>query len=218
MAITVGIAEDNDLLAVSIKEKLELFSNDIRCKYRARNGKELLSKLSEDNKVDTILMDIEMPVMDGITATEEVKKKYPWIKIIMLTVFDDDDKIFRAIQAGAMGYLLKDEPPKKIVESIRLIMEGGAPMSATIAAKTLRLLRNPEIVKSSSGDFDVELSKREIEILEHLKQGFDYKKIADALYISPSTVRKHIENIYQKLQVHNKIEAVQKALRHKIID
>ncbi|MDE3058182.1 MAG: response regulator transcription factor, partial [Bacteroidota bacterium] len=99
MSIVVAIAEDNDLLARSIKEKLELFASNIRCTYCAKNGKELLALLATDCAVDAILMDIEMPVMDGITATEEVKRKYPAIKVIMLTVFDDDDKIFRAIQA-----------------------------------------------------------------------------------------------------------------------
>jgi DNA-binding NarL/FixJ family response regulator len=218
MAITVAIAEDNYLLAQSIKVKLELFEKDIRYKFHARNGKELLLILASDNAIDTILMDIEMPVMDGITATEEIKKNYPWIKIIMLTVFDDEDKIFRSIQAGAMGYLLKDEPPEKIVEGIKMIMEGGAPMSPTIAAKTLRILHNPEIAKRSACNSELELSKRESEILEYLKRGFDYKKIADGLFIAPSTVRKHIENIYQKLQVHNKMQAVQKAVQYRIID
>jgi len=217
MSILVAIAEDNDLLARSIQEKLELFAADIRFKYRARNGQELLQQLASDHVIDMILMDIEMPVMDGITATEEVKQKYPSIKVIMLTVFDDDDKIFRAIQAGAMGYLLKDEPPDKIVEGIKMVMDGGAPMSATIAAKTLQILRNPEVIKSPAFGIQEKPSKREIEILEYLQQGFDYKKIAEILFIAPTTVRKHIENIYQKLQVHNKMQAVQKALQHRII-
>lgn len=218
MSILVAIAEDNDLLARSIQEKLELFAADIRFKYRVRNGQELLTQLTNDHAIDLILMDIEMPVMDGITATAEVKQKYPSIKIIILTVFDDDDKIFRAIQAGAMGYLLKDEPPDKIIEGIKVVMEGGAPMSATIAAKTLKLLRNPDIIKNPAFGIEEKPSKREIEILEYLEQGFDYKKIAEVLFIAPTTVRKHIENIYQKLQVHNKIQAVQKALRHRIIE
>jgi DNA-binding NarL/FixJ family response regulator len=217
MSILVAIAEDNDLLARSIQEKLELFAADLRIKYRARNGQELLEQLAKDPAIDLVLMDIEMPVMDGITATAEVKQNYPAIKVIILTVFDDDDKIFRAIQAGAMGYLLKDEPPDKIVEGIKLVMEGGASMSATIAAKTLQILRNPEIIHDPQLGIEEQPSKREIEILEYLQQGWDYKKIAEALFIAPTTVRKHIENIYLKLQVHNKIQAVQKALRYRII-
>ncbi|MDE3056916.1 MAG: response regulator transcription factor, partial [Bacteroidota bacterium] len=105
----------------------------------------------------------------------------------------------------------------KIVEGIRMIIQGGAPMSATIAAKALHILRNPEIVNSPACGIAVELSKREVEILEFLRRGLDYKKIADELYISPATVRKHMENIYQKLQVHNKMQAVQKAAQHRII-
>jgi len=218
MSIRVAIAEDNDLLARSIQEKLELFAADIRFKYRARNGNELLQQVASDSAVDLILMDIEMPEMDGITATAEVKCRYPSIKVIMLTVFDDDDKIFRAIQAGAMGYLLKDEPPDKIVEGIKMVIDGGAPMSATIAAKTLQMLRNPQVISSPAFGIEERPSKREIEILEYLQQGFDYKNIAEVLFIAPTTVRKHIENIYQKLQVHNKIQAVQKAIQYRIIN
>ncbi len=216
MKIRVAVAEDNKLLADSIKEKLELFSEEIEYKFRGATGKELLHLLDNDHAVDTILMDIEMPEMDGITATSVISEKYPQIKIIMLTVFDDEQKIFDAIQSGAMGYLLKDEPPQKILESIKMIMDGGAPMSPSIAAKSLRLLKNPgRIEKNGSEDFD--LSKREIEVLEQISQGLDYKEIAENLFISPSTVRKHIENIYRKLQVNNKMKAVKKAVENKLI-
>lgn len=216
MKIRIVLAEDNNSLALTIQEKLELFSDDVQYKYRACNGTDLLKKLEADHSVDIILMDIEMPEMDGIRATQHVSEKYPHIKIIMLTVFDDEDKIFRSIQAGANGYLLKEETPDKILESIKMIMKGGAPMSPIIAAKSLKLLRNPDRVKNT-GDTDISLSKREIEVLEQLSQGLDYKEIANNLFISPFTVRKHIENIYRNLQVNNKIKAVQKAKKHNII-
>ena len=135
----------------------------------------------------------------------------------MLTVFDDEDRIFKAIQAGAKGYLLKDESPEKIHESIKMIMEGGAPMSPTIAAKSLALLRNVKHNPAVSESENFDLSKREIEVLEELSNGLDYNRIAEKLFISPSTVRKHIENIYKKLQVNNKVTAVQKASKHNII-
>ncbi|MCS7052290.1 MAG: response regulator transcription factor [Ignavibacterium sp.] len=215
--ITVALAEDNDFLAKSIKEKLSFFSDEIKLLFRAKNGKEFISILETYKEVQVALMDIEMPIMDGITATAELSEKYPNIKVIMLTVFDDDEKIFKAIRAGAMGYLLKEESPQKIVDSIKLVLEGGAPMSATIASKTLQLLRNPISIDKKNSEQDFNLSSREIEVLELLKKGYDYNKTAEQLFISPYTVRKHIENIYRKLQVHNKIEAVQKAIQNRII-
>ncbi|MCL4547049.1 MAG: response regulator transcription factor [Bacteroidetes bacterium] len=217
MKIRIALAEDNDLLAGSIKEKLELFSNRIEFKFRAKNGNELIKKLEEDSDVDTILMDIEMPELNGIEATEIIRNKYSGIKVIMLTVFDDEEKIFNSIQAGANGYLLKDESPDKIFESIEMIINGGAPMSPVIAAKTLELLRKSETVNTDNEQNNFSLSKREIEVLEQLSKGEDYIKIADLLFISSATVRKHIENIYKKLEVHNKVQAVQKAIKHKII-
>ncbi|MCK9426080.1 MAG: response regulator transcription factor [Ignavibacteriaceae bacterium] len=217
MKIKVATAEDNKLLADSIREKLGLFPDDIEFKYRAVNGVDLLKKLNADSSVDTILMDIEMPEMDGIEATHQVSRLFPQIKIIMLTVFDDEDKIFRSIQAGAMGYLLKDETPDTICNGIKEIMEGGAPMSPTIAAKSLALLRNPNKLIQEENQEDYDLTKREIEVLAKLSQGLDYLEISEVLFISPFTVRKHIENIYRKLQVHNKMTAVKKAIQHKII-
>lgn len=215
--IIIALAEDNDFLAKSIKEKLSFYSNDIKLAFRAKNGLDLITNLENHSDVQVILMDIEMPVMDGITATQEISDKFPNIKVIILTVFDDDEKIFRAIRAGAFGYLLKEESADKIVQSIKSALDGVAPMSSTIASKTLQLLRNP-IQISNEKIQSYNLSAREIEVLELLKKGLDYNKVAEQLFISPFTVRKHIENIYRKLQVHNKIEAVQKALKNKIID
>ena len=135
----------------------------------------------------------------------------------MLTVFDDEDKIFRSIQAGANGYLLKEESPDKIRDGIKMIMTGGAPMSPVIAAKALEILRNPDLSKITHQDKTVSLSKREIEVLELISQGLGYREIADKLFISPFTVRKHIENIYRNLHVSNKMLAVEKARKHRII-
>jgi DNA-binding NarL/FixJ family response regulator len=219
--ISIAIADDNKIIAQSLIDKLKRYSKEIEVKFVARNGEDLLNKLKANKNIDLILMDIEMPVMDGITATLEVKNLYPQIKILILTVFDDDDKIFRAIQNGSSGYLLKDESPESIYNAIKIVMEGGGTMSSSIAAKILNLLSKAEIKsenKNKEQEFDnFDLSKREIEVLERLKLGEDYKKIAEELFISPATVRKHIENIYIKLQVHNKMQAVQKAMEHKII-
>ncbi len=224
MKINIAITEDNKIITQSLLEKLSLFSNELEIKFTAKNGIDLLNKLKSNKNIDVILMDIEMPEMDGIEATFEVKKLYPQIKILILTVFDDDDKIFKAIQNGASGYLLKEETSESILNSIKIVMEGGATMSPSIASKILNLMRHSEIksqpaeINSAASTTDMfDLSSREIEVLEKVKEGKDYKKIADELFISPSTVRKHLENIYLKLQVHNKMQAVQKAIEHKII-
>ncbi len=217
MKIKIAIAEDNDFLAASIIEKLELFENEIEFKFRGKNGRDFLQKLDENHNIDIILMDIEMPEMNGISATEIVREKYPQLKVIILTVFDDEENIFNAIQAGAMGYLLKDETPDTIMNGIKMVMNGGAPMSPTIAAKSLEILRNPSRVIPEEDKEDFCLSKREVEVLDQLSQGLDYNEIAENLFISPSTVRKHIENIYKKLQVNNKMKAVKKGLKHNII-
>jgi DNA-binding NarL/FixJ family response regulator len=215
--IKIAIAEDNSLLAKSIEEKLGYFPDEIKFKFRGINGKDLLNKLDHDSNIDVILMDIQMPDMNGIEATQIISDKYPHIKIIMLTVLDDENYIFNAIQAGANGYILKDEPPKMLLESIIEITQGGAPMSAGIALKALKLLRNPIKEGEVIPNEDIDLTNREIDVLNHLSKGFEYKQIAEMLTISPATVRKHIENIYIKLHVNNKVQAIQKATKHRII-
>lgn len=217
MKLKIAIAEDNYFLMKAIEEKLSFFE-DISLKIKAKNGAELIGKLEDNHLIDVILMDIQMPEMDGIKATELVKNKYPQIKVIMLTVVDDDEYVFKAIKAGANGYLLKEIDPEKLKRSIDEVMDGGAPMTPSIALKTLNLLRNPTTNFSNEKEVnEIQLSKRETEILTHLSKGLNYQLIADNLVISPSTVRKHIENIYKKLQVHNKMEAVQKAQKNNLI-
>ena len=216
MKLKVCIAEDNYFLVKAINEKLSFF-NDITVKFFANNGAELIGKLEENYNIDIILMDIQMPQMDGIKATELIKNRYPHIKIIMLTVLDDDDYIFKAIQAGANGYLLKEIDAENLYKSIIEVIDGGAAMTPSIALKTLNLLRNPLTVKNNKNTEEIKLSKREKEILLHLSKGLNYTTIADNLTISPSTVRKHIENIYKKLQVHSKMEAVLKAQKRNLI-
>jgi len=206
--LNISIAEDNSFLLQSIKEKLSFFPF-VKIKHTAFNGKEMLLKLDKDSRVDIILMDIQMPVMNGIETTALVKAKYPQIKIIILTVFDDDENVFNAIKAGADGYLLKETGPEEMKKSLNQILNGGAPMTPIIAGKALSFLRKPPIFANNKEENP--LSKRETQVLLQLSKGLNYNEIAENLVISPSTVRKHIENIYFKLQVHNKIDAVQKA-------
>ena len=216
MNIKIAIADDNSFLINAVKEKLSYF-DDLTFKFSALNGSDLLVKLETNHNLDIILMDIEMPVLNGIEATEIVKQKYPHIKIIMLTVFDNDENIFNAIKAGADGYLLKEIKAKDLHSGILETINGGAAMNPSIALKTLKLLRNPIEIENKKDQEDIKLTNRESEVLEHLSKGLSYGRIAENLFISLGTVRKHIENIYKKLQVHNKLEAVQKAKRNKLI-
>jgi len=216
MSIKIAIADDNTFLIKTVKEKLSFFE-DLSYKYAALNGSELLNKLEENHNIDLILMDIEMPVLNGIETTRMVKQKYPHIKIIMLTVFDNDENIFNAIKAGADGYLLKEINAKDLHDGIVETLNGGAAMNPSIALKTLKLLRNPIDIENQEEKEDIKLTNREVEVLEQLSKGLSYHLIADNLILSTGTVRKHIENIYRKLQVHNKLEAVQKAKRNKLI-
>ena len=217
MPIRIALAEDKLFLAEAIRQKIGLFPDDLEFRFHATDGHALLARLSEHAGVDAILMDIEMPGMDGIAATAEVSRRFPHIKVIMFTVFDDEQRIFQAIQAGAMGYLLKDESPGTLRDAIVAIMAGGAPMSPSIAAKSLQLLRDPARAATPASGEEFALTPREVEVLEQLSQGLEYREIAGNLFISPATVRKHIENIYRKLQVNNKMRAVKKASRHGLI-
>jgi DNA-binding NarL/FixJ family response regulator len=215
-SIRVAIAEDNSFALNVILEKLKAMA-DISLAFTANNGTDLLEKLPNSGRIDLILMDIEMPGLNGIEATKKIKKEYPSIKVLMLTIFEDDDNIFDSIKAGADGYILKEEKGLKIEQCIHETMEGGAGMSAGIASRVLKMLQQGGPAKTATSSETIELTKREIEILEQLKEGLSYERIAENLFISYGTVRKHIENVYRKLQVHNKVEAVQKAIREKLV-
>lgn len=207
--IKIGIVEDIPQLANALKEKVEL-APEMKVKHMAANGLEIIDLLQKDHNIDVLLMDIYMPMLDGIGATEKITKRWPHIKIVMSTVFSDEHYLFNAIMVGATGYLLKDEPPAMIHKAIYEAIEGGAPMSKEMARKSLKLIRNnkKEIEQNIAEEYN--LTAREIEILEHLSHGNSYEQIADNLFISCGTVRKHVENCYRKLRVHNKLEAINK--------
>lgn len=214
--IHIAIADDHNDLRRSLTKNLALIK-EIKIIIEAIDGIDLLNKLRDtDTKIDLILLDVDMPNMGGVEAVKNVKKLYhDDIKIVMLTVFDDEEKIFEAIKAGACGYITKDEGVDVIHKSIIEALNGGAPMSSIIAQKILGLLRNVD--KSNNNELDAEklgqqfeLSKREVEVLTYLRKGFSYKKIADTLFISDGTIKKHVDNIYRKLQVNSRIEAINK--------
>ncbi len=216
MKIKIAIVDDNTFLVKAVEEKLSFFK-DVNVKFTAMNGLDVLDQLESNHNLDLILMDIEMPVMNGIEATEKIKQKYPHIKIIMLTVFDNDENIFNAIKAGADGYLLKEINAGDLHSGILETLNGGAAMNPSIALKTLKLLRNPFVAQDKKDLQDIKLTEREIDVLEQLSKGLSYNAIANNLMLSTGTIRKHIEHIYRKLQVHNKLEAVQKARRNNLI-
>jgi DNA-binding NarL/FixJ family response regulator len=153
-------------------------------------------------------MDIDLPGIDGIEATAVIKANFPAIHIVMQTVFEDDDKLFRAIQAGAEGYILKKTPPAKILEAIAEVHSGGAPMTPSIAARTLQLFRSG--IKPASDKTDTNLNPRQKEILESIVNGMSYRLIAEKYFISVETVRYHVKNIYEILQVHSRFELMAK--------
>lgn len=165
-------------------------------------------------KPDVVLMDIGMPGISGIEATKMIRSKFPGVKVLIQTVFEDEDKIYQAIRNGASGYLLKHSGSDKIAEAIKDVFEGGSPMTPRIAVKVLEFFRSVELMPESS---DYGLSKRELEVLEHLVQGNSYKMIADALQISYNTVNSHMKKIYEKLHVNSVGEAVSKAITERIV-
>lgn len=163
--------------------------------------------------VDVLLMDIGLPGMNGIEGIKKVKELYPSIEILMLTVYDDDEKIFNSIYSGASGYILKNVSPEELLKAIREI-KIGAPMSAAIARRVLNFIKASD---KSNQSQQFKLTQREAEILQLLTDGLSFKKIGDKLFISSLTVHSHIKRIYEKLHVHSKTEAVSKALKNRIV-
>lgn len=216
--IKIGIVDDKSLNRKMIRQNLEEHV-DVKIMLEAVNGHDFLDKLSHlplEDQPQLVLVDLDMPGMNGIDTIAIATIKYPSIKFLVLTIFDDDDKIFDAIKAGASGYLLKDDAPLLLIDAIYNAYQlNGAPMSPAIARKALQLLKSskPSDNKDNAGPIMNLLSDREQELLKLLIEGYDYKKIALQLFISPQTVRTHISHIYEKLHINSKAEAI--ILAHK---
>lgn len=206
--ISVVIVEDDDLIREGMTNIIdEQFG--YRCSGSFSNGEALLEKINLINP-KIVLMDIGLPGMNGIECLRQIRQNSQNILVIMLTVFEDDERVFESIIAGADGYLLKKTTPPKIIDALNDVLNGGAPMSNQIAKRVLDNFRmTPDVDETQS------LSKREKEILDLLSKGFTHKQIAENIFISPETVRGHLKNIYKKLQVHSKTEAVSKAFQLK---
>ncbi|MFC2103625.1 response regulator [Bacteroidota bacterium] len=164
---------------------------------------------------DVVLMDIALPGMSGIEGVKIATEKKPNLAVLMLTIYEDSTRVFDALCAGACGYLVKKTPPSRLLDAIKEVYEGGSPMSSRIARDVITAFK--ESAAAADNDSEYKLSEREIEVLYQLAEGNNYKEIAEVLFISVDTVRHHIRNIYKKLHVHSRSEAVAKAIRKKLI-
>jgi DNA-binding NarL/FixJ family response regulator len=218
--VNIGLVDDKAVNRNSIADKIKQF-DDLNLSFVAVNGNDCLEQLRglPVNKVpQVIFMDLEMPEMDGVQTISLATAMYPDIYFVVLTVFDDEDKIFEAIKAGAHGYLLKDESALTLYNSITNVLEtGGAPMSPAIARKALEMLSKAQLATETKPAephlLDVLLTEREKEVLLHIINGHDSKRIAAMLDISAQTIRKHVAHIYQKLHVNSKAQII--SLAHK---
>ena len=210
--IKVAIFEDNKPRRELLQMLLET-SDGFECTGAWEHCGQVIKNIVT-NMPDVILMDIDMPGVNGIEGMRLVKKQFPGIKVLMQTIFEDESKIFDAVLAGADGYILKKTPPLKLLDAIREVLDGGAPMTPTVARQVLQLFNNKHY-KNTTDNFD--LTEREHEILKLLAKGLSYKMIAAECNISYATVNSHITHIYEKLHVSNAAEAVAKALGQHII-
>jgi RNA polymerase sigma factor (sigma-70 family) len=207
MAIAVSIVEDDPRIRESLAVLLNGAQN-IRCVSSHASGEEALAQLPQKNP-DVVLMDINMPTMSGIECVRQLKQLMPRVQFLMLTMYEDDDLVFQALMAGASGYLVKRTSPAELLSAIEEVQSGASPMSGKIARTVVEYFHKLKRIAPSQDN----LSKREQEILDLLVKGYRYKEIAEALGISFETVRSHLKNIYEKLHVHSRTEAVVKYLR-----
>jgi DNA-binding NarL/FixJ family response regulator len=199
---TIGVSIVEDI--TEIREGMRFMVNQtpgFNCISVYSNAEDALAGLSEDPP-DLVIMDIGLSGMTGVECIRKLKATRSKIQFMVFTIYEDSDQVFEALAAGASGYLLKNTPPDKIIDALKELYAGGAPMSTSIARKVVASFRRPEEQNS--------LSDREMQVLSLLAKGFFYKEIAEQLYISTGTVRQHIHNIYEKLHVQNRTEAINK--------
>lgn len=222
--INIGIVEDQSALRKRLIEHLG-FYEDIDVTISAGNGDTFLARMEHlpvHHIPDIILMDIELPGMSGIETTCLLKENYPQTDILMFTVFEDDDSIFDSIKAGASGYLLKDLPVDDIVNAIRELKQGGAPISPIVAKKILLLLHTADVpsgkpVAEKSGPAPFNLTNRELEILQDIVLGKTNGEIGAKLFLSPWTIKTHVKNIYKKMHVSNRAEVTRLAIKRNLV-
>lgn len=208
MAVKITIFEDNDRLRESLAYLLKMNNYEVTGDYNQCNDAANVVRVYQP---DVVLMDIDMPGESGIKGVALIKEARPDTAVIMYTVFEDDEKLFQCLCAGANGYLLKKTPPAKLFDAIQEVLEGGAPMSPSIARKVLNTFKT----RPESNNY--QLSPREIEVLQWLIKGYSIKIIASEMNLAFDTVRSHLKNIYQKLHVNCGKEAIAKALNERIV-
>lgn len=218
--IKIAIVDDKRFNRVNLSAQLEN-TGKVKVLFTAENGADFLEIMKECKAADIpeiVLMDIDMPEKNGIDTVRDAKQIYPSIEFLMLTVFDDDEKIFEAIKAGASGYLLKEETPATILNFLQETKEfRSVPMSPAVARKALKLLSASSVVTIIEKVVETNLSPRETEVLRGLVEGLDYKEIAEKIGSSPNTIRNQISSIYVKLHVTCKVDAVKLAIKNKIV-
>lgn len=211
MEIRVAIFEDNKLVRDALEAILNGTPGFTCCGVFADGNN--WDRHVKSSQPDVVLMDIEMPGLSGIEVTQHINENFPEVKILIQTVFNDSEKIFHAMCAGASGYILKNDPPHKYLEAINEVYNGGAPISPSVAKKMLGFFSNKNVLLVSPQSTDYLLSDREKEILHLMVEGHNYKDIADKAFISYETVRTHVKHIYKKLHVASRSEAIQKAVQ-----
>lgn len=209
MPITISIVEDNEQLRATLARLINR-AEGFRCVSQYPTGEAAVEGLPND-KPEVVLMDINLPGINGVECVRRLKKSAPDILVVMLTAYEDTENIFNALAAGAAGYLLKRAPRAELLDAIREVHRGGSPMTTHIARKVVQSFQKPAAAPQS--DETQTLSAREQEVLDYLSQGFLYKEIAEKMNISYETVHTYIRRIYEKLQVRTRTEAVAKFLR-----
>ena len=208
--IRVLLADDQFLFLENLKLVIETLSEDIEVTGMALNGEEAIKKVEED-KPDVILMDVRMPVMDGVYAARLINKDYPDIKIIMLTAFDDDDYVHNALRNGASGYLLKNIPSEELLASLQAVVTGAFIISPSIARKLVKEKGEDKSKNGKPPEWLALLSRREQDVLCLISKGYNNKKIADTLFISEPTVKNYVSSIYSKLETSDRFEVMKMA-------
>ena len=204
MLKSIAVIEDDEKIRSYLIKQMRL-NMDVEDIFEFSNGEAAVKELSV-NPVEIALFDIQLPGIDGIECIRKLKLIHPRMQFMVLTVYDNAETIFKALRAGANSYILKSTLPERVIEAIQELYNGGSPISSEIARKVIDAFQ----IKENGNGYFQHLSKREQEMLEQLSHGFRYKEIADNLFISTETVRTHIRNIYEKLQVNSRVEALKK--------
>ncbi|HZG84243.1 response regulator transcription factor [Paenibacillus sp.] len=209
MTIKIIIADDHPVFREGLRSLLSI-DEALEIAAEASDGEEAV-KLAMELRPDVVLMDIQMPVMNGIDAAQRIVARLPGVRVLMLTMYDDDDSVFKAMRAGARGYILKGARPEEVIRAVRATADGEAIFSPSIAVRFIEYFQLVKPAAAEAAALLPELTERELEILGLIAKGMKNAEIASSLYLSPKTVRNHISNILSKLQVANRAEAILRA-------